>query len=157
MPVPVDSTPLTTRFCSTNNDNATNMKTNPLPKCTGFLLLAALGHALASTVSYTYDPAGRLITADYGGGKSASYAYDNAGNLLQSSTPAPGLIIGPLVSGQFTLSWPATPGGFVLQSAGSIGPSAVWNNVGLTPVLTGNLYSVILTPATPATFYRLKK
>jgi len=35
------------------------------------------------TVTYTYDAAGRLVLAGYGGGKTTAYTYDNAGNLLQ--------------------------------------------------------------------------
>ena len=37
--------------------------------------------AVAAT-TYSYDSAGRLIKADYGGGASIAYTYDNAGNLL---------------------------------------------------------------------------
>ncbi len=46
-------------------------------------LLAALAlpaHALV--ISYTYDSAGRLSTANYGGVSSTSYSYDANGNLL---------------------------------------------------------------------------
>jgi len=39
--------------------------------------------SLAGNIQYTYDTAGRLIRADYGGGKSITYTYDNNGNLLQ--------------------------------------------------------------------------
>jgi YD repeat-containing protein len=39
--------------------------------------------ALAATLAYTYDDAGRLIRADYGGGVSLIYIYDPAGNLLE--------------------------------------------------------------------------
>ena len=35
-----------------------------------------------TTVTYTYDDAGRLIKAAYGDGTTISYAYDAAGNLL---------------------------------------------------------------------------
>ena len=108
-----------------------------------------------STISYTYDAAGRLVTAGYGANRTTSYAYDNAGNLLQSSTPTPGMVIGSIVNRQFTLSWPSTPGGFVLQSASAIGPGAQWTNVGITPSQSGNLYSVTLTVG-GTTFYRLK-
>jgi YD repeat-containing protein len=38
------------------------------------------------TVVYTYDAAGRLVLADYGGGKTIGYSYDAAGNLLQRCT-----------------------------------------------------------------------
>lgn len=36
----------------------------------------------AETVNYTYDLNGRLLTAEYGGGKKITYTYDKAGNLL---------------------------------------------------------------------------
>ena len=34
------------------------------------------------TITYTYDDAGRLTRADYGGGTGLNYVYDAAGNLL---------------------------------------------------------------------------
>jgi YD repeat-containing protein len=55
-------------------------------------------YAAASTVSYTYDEAGRLIKADYGDGKTIEYTYDNAGNLLQKT------ITGQQAPGQVTLT-----------------------------------------------------
>jgi YD repeat-containing protein len=39
--------------------------------------------AASRTIQYTYDNAGRLINANYGGAKSVAYTYDNAGNLLR--------------------------------------------------------------------------
>jgi len=45
-------------------------------------LLAAVC-ARAGTVSYTYDTAGRLTGADFGGGRSISLYYDAMGNLTQ--------------------------------------------------------------------------
>ncbi|MBI5606504.1 MAG: hypothetical protein HY879_24490 [Deltaproteobacteria bacterium] len=42
----------------------------------------------AGTISYTYDNAGRLTRADYGGGKSIDYTYDNNGNLLNRTVTA---------------------------------------------------------------------
>jgi YD repeat-containing protein len=47
------------------------------------------GIAIAGTVKYTYDDAGRLIKADYGGGKAITYTYDKAGNLLSENTYVP--------------------------------------------------------------------
>ena len=47
------------------------------------LCLCAVSYAMAGTVKYTYDAAGRLTKADYGSGKAIEYTYDNAGNLLQ--------------------------------------------------------------------------
>ncbi|MBI1786865.1 MAG: RHS repeat protein [Acidobacteria bacterium] len=46
-----------------------------------FALAAAF--ALAGTVNYTYDDAGRLTKVDYGDGKTITYTYDAAGNLLK--------------------------------------------------------------------------
>jgi len=120
-----------------------------------FALLVWNGAANASTIAYTYDPAGRIVAADYGADKSTSYAYDNAGNLLQSSQPAPGITVVSLIGNQLTLSWPANPGGFVLQRANSINPGAQWNNVGVTNTPSGNFNSVTLT-VNATTFYRLK-
>jgi uncharacterized protein (TIGR03437 family) len=48
---------------------------------TAILLLTALS-AIADTVSYKYDDAGRLISAAYDNGTTVAYSYDKAGNLL---------------------------------------------------------------------------
>jgi len=111
----------------------------------------------SSTLSFTYDPAGRLVSAVYGTNRSTSYAYDNAGNLLQSAAPSPAIIIGPIMGGQLTLSWPASPGGFTLQSATTISPGANWADTGLTPTQAGDLLVVIVPLGPGTTFYRLRK
>jgi len=42
----------------------------------------------AVIVNYTYDNAGRLTKADFGGGRVIFYTYDNAGNILKrEATP----------------------------------------------------------------------
>jgi YD repeat-containing protein len=41
------------------------------------------------TISYSYDDAGRLVTASYDGQGGVAYIYDAAGNLLQRSAPPP--------------------------------------------------------------------
>ena len=93
------------------------------------LLLAGAAMSYASSVAYTYDPAGRLVTADYGANRTASYAYDNAGNLLQTATPTPGLTI-KLSGNLLILSWPISPAGFGLFSSSSLGAGAPWSSVG---------------------------
>jgi hypothetical protein len=113
--------------------------------------------ALGSNVALTYDPAGRLVSAEYGTNRTASYAYDNAGNLLLSSAPAPAIIVGPIASGQVTLSWPASPSGFTLQQATVLGPSPNWADAGVTQSQSGN-FVIATVPVGPGTvFYRLKK
>jgi YD repeat-containing protein len=61
------------------------------------LLAAALGVgafvaaiSAAETVTYSYDAAGRLTNAAYGGGATIAYAYDAAGNLLLREVTAGG-------------------------------------------------------------------
>jgi len=44
------------------------------------LLLGVARPALADSVSYTYDPLGRLVQVNYDNGSSAAYIYDSAGN-----------------------------------------------------------------------------
>ena len=68
------------------------------------LLLAAA--ALAGTVSYTYDDAGRLVKVDYGDGRSISYTYDNGGNLLRREVTAPAP---PADTGQTAAKKPGAP------------------------------------------------
>ena len=47
------------------------------------LLIAAFSlNAAASTVTYSYDAAGRLLRADYGNGRGFVYRYDANGNLI---------------------------------------------------------------------------
>jgi hypothetical protein len=51
----------------------------------GLMTLWGVSYAAAGTVTYTYDSAGRLTRAGYGGG-SITYTYDANGNLLQRKT-----------------------------------------------------------------------
>ena len=49
------------------------------------LLMASLlflSDVNADTLTYTYDANGRLLKADYGGGRTFTYTYDKAGNIL---------------------------------------------------------------------------
>lgn len=49
------------------------------------LIISMTGATSAANITYTYDAAGRLTQATYGGGKSVAYTYDNNGNLLATS------------------------------------------------------------------------
>jgi len=123
----------------------------------GTVLLARVPETAASNIAYTYDPAGRLIAADYGTGKSTSYAYDNAGNLIVSSQPSPGLLVSRPSASQIALIWPAAPAGFVLYSSGSLGAGAQWNLSGAAQFQTGDLNVVTQAVSPHNTFYRLQK
>jgi len=121
--------------------------------------LISIGSAdsIASTIVYTYDPAGRIVAADYGAGKSTSYAYDNAGNLIVSSQPSPGLLVSRPSASQINLFWPAAPAGFVLYSSGYLGAGAQWNMSGAIQFQMGDLNVVTQALGSFNTFYRLQK
>jgi YD repeat-containing protein len=123
----------------------------PMAVCAVFLVLSAGG----GTINYAYDPAGRMISAAYNASASVSYSYDPSGNLLIASGPAPGLILSPVAAGQFTLSWPVSPGGFTLQKTGTLGPAAAWTAVNTTPAQVGNMLVVTIPIGSGAVFYRL--
>ncbi len=112
--------------------------------------------AFSGTVNYTYDGAGRLISAQYSAATNIAYAYDNAGNLLLSSAPGPAILIGAVSAGQVTLSWAAHPAGYVLQRATALGEPTDWTDVSVTTTNLGPLV-VATVPAGPgAAFYRLR-
>ena len=115
------------------------------------------GTALASTLAYNYDAAGRLVTASYAANTNFIYAYDAASNLRLSAAPTPALVMDPPAAGQVTLTWPAVPAGYVLQRSLVLGTGANWINTGITPVLSGNLLTASVPVGSQAAFYRLMK
>jgi YD repeat-containing protein len=58
------------------------MKTTTVYLALAVALIGAPAFA-AETVTYSYDAAGRLTNAAYGGGANIAYVYDAAGNLLE--------------------------------------------------------------------------
>jgi YD repeat-containing protein len=72
------------------------MKNRPmkLRAVLSLLILCVCGATSASTVTYIYDDAGRLINADYGNERSISYTYDANGNLLSRKVK-----VGPSIPG----------------------------------------------------------
>lgn len=103
---------------------------SPTSRATLFagLLFAAVA-AQALTVAYTYDAAGRLTGADYGGGASVSYAYDDNGNPLLRETFAGAV--------QHALRYAAAEGGTLVGAA----TQTVARGASGTPVLAAtNLY-----------------
>jgi hypothetical protein len=121
------------------------------------LLSIEVSNSSPSAITYTYDPAGRIVAAGYGANKSASYAYDNAGNLKVLSQPAPGLLVSRPSASQINLFWPAAPGGFVLEESPTLGADAVWTSAGATLTLSGNLWTATIPITGSVQFYRLRQ
>jgi len=108
----------------------------------------------ASTVTYTYDEAGRLKATTYSNGASTSYSLDAAGNRkLVQTTPAPALPSAPgvpaftnVTATTATVSWAAATG--IVASYSYSVNSGAWVNVGsaqtasLSGLTTGTTYSV---------------
>lgn len=102
-----------------------------------FVLTFGVSEVLASTTSYTYDDAGRLVTASFANGDTIIYSYDAAGNrkvvqVTTDTTPptVPAGLAGTAISPtQVNLTWSASTdnvgvtGYRVFRNAVSIGTS----------------------------------
>ena len=94
-------------------------------------LLGCLLPAIADTVNYAYDPAGRLVGVVYPNGKTLSYTYDANGNLLRrlASTPvagtAPVASAAGVVNAASFAGGPVAPGELVTIFGAGIGPTTL--------------------------------
>jgi len=138
---------------------AMKIKRTALRGALGALLCVSLvvWRGAGGTVNFTYDAAGRLTAANYGGTTNSSYAYDPAGNLILASAPTPALIVGPVVAGRVTLAWSAAPGGFILQHAITLKGANAWTDAPVTPIQEGAFIVVRLSAGSGATFFRLRQ
>ncbi len=97
--------------------------------CTLSILLALAISAHASSIAYTYDNAGRLLKADYGGGKGITYTYDNAGNVSKSmSSLTESETISLLVGWNLMGTRTQIPVGTTFSSSASFTSVWKWNN-----------------------------
>lgn len=77
-----------------------------------FLMVVTPGRPMAQSVSYTYDPLGRVSTATYPNGVTVAYTYDAAGNrtqVVRNTTPPPPPPPPPLTVTANPTSWTLTP------------------------------------------------
>lgn len=132
-----------------------------LPAVVGAALLAVI-NASGGDVHYTYDAAGRLVSADYGTAGSLAYSYDAAGNLLTRTVQTggsdrPALSVELLTPTQIVLSWSTNYAGFTLQSADSLAGGHSWVDFTGQPARAGGKF-VITNAIAPvnSTFFRLK-
>ena len=82
------------------------------------LMLAVSLSAIAAPVNYSYDAIGRLIQADYGNGSTITYTYDSSGNLLTRTITGPdsgrSFTISAVVNAASLKSGPIAPGEMVM-------------------------------------------
>ena len=94
-------------------------------------------------------------------------AIDDSAN-LNTTTKVVHVIYSPTLSGfflwisrdkqGFALSWPLWATNYVLQGAGGLyGPTTVWSNLGVSPVVDADALRVTLQPTNSHKFYRLIK
>ena len=69
--------------------------------------------------------------------------------------PIPGLSIQQSGPATFVLSWPASIGGYSLQSNNTVDSPGTWQNVTAPVSVVGNQNQVTVSSATAAKFYRL--
>ena len=83
----------------------------------------------------------------------AIYNAGLAGNDLTTAAVEKGVSLAIAASGGlFTVSWPESATGFMLEMAGTLGPSATW-----TPVSGLVANRITISPSNGSTFYRLRK
>lgn len=90
-------------------------------------------------------------------------AHDLAGNNGEASlTVTYTLPVGPSIqssfsSGNLNLSWPASAGDFVLQTATNLTPPVAWSNVVATVTTNGGTLNISLPTTNAQRFFRLAK
>lgn len=90
-------------------------------------------------------------------------AYDLAGNSTEADlTVTYALPVGPSIqssfsSGNLNLSWPASAGDFVLQTATNLTPPVTWSNVVATITTNGGTLNINLPTTNGQQFFRLKQ
>jgi uncharacterized protein (TIGR03437 family) len=107
--------------------------------------LALTALCTAQTLSYTYDPAGRVSTVTYSNGKVVSLVYDPAGNLLRRlvispvAGAAPTVASGAVVNAASFLGGPIAPGELVTLFGTGIGPTKLANYTLASPTFVDTL------------------
>lgn len=107
--------------------------------------MLAVAGLQAQTISYSYDAAGRLVTAAYSGGNSLSYSYDHAGNLVQSlvatavSGAAPQIFEGGVLNAASFIGGGVAPGEIIVIYGNGLGPATLLTE-SITPLATFSNY-----------------
>lgn len=80
--------------------------------------------------------------------------WSTAASLLVPAPVLPQLAI-RFINGQFEVSWPTNPAGFLLQSSWSFAPTSSWTTLFPGPTIVGGRYVFMQNPPGSSSFYRL--
>jgi hypothetical protein len=79
----------------------------------------------------------------------------NVSNTAHISVHAPALTVIP-TGDQLVIQWLTSPVAYVLEVTSELSPSSVWNPAPETPVVSGPITSVTITPGSGKAYYRLR-
>jgi sugar lactone lactonase YvrE len=99
-----------------------------------------------------YYPAG--IAVD---GSGYFYVADSGNNTIRLNRFVPPLLEVSLLPNQAILYWPVSASGFVVETASTLAPGAVWSSATNGLTLSGDNYTLPININGPAGFYRLRK
>jgi hypothetical protein len=87
-----------------------------------------------------------------------AFEFGGAGVLppISPIPPLPPLSIQAGIN-QAIISWPVGETGLILETRTNLAPNLPWIPLAADPVLSGNQYQIIITPAAPQEFFRLRK
>jgi hypothetical protein len=141
LPVPTVDSPTYATYTMAFNPTAANWKNLTVTPGTG----GTIGSTAASNLKGVMTGAGLVfVTAGAGG-------TINFDNFLITGTGVGGINVGPLTSGNITLSWVGNPA-IKLQSSTNLNSSIYWQDV----LNTYGLYSQLVSVTGPQKFFRLK-
>ena len=88
----------------------------------------------------------------------AGYLYiaDAGNNEIRTTRIVPPTLKYAASANGLTISWPASASGFVLESANTLSPSAVWTSKTNGVVTSGDEFVISLNADESAAFYRLR-
>jgi uncharacterized repeat protein (TIGR01451 family) len=102
------------------------------------------------------SPGNITDTVSVTGGDPDPLPSNNIASVVTTVQPLALLSIG-LASNQVKISWPVALTNYVLQSRSNLGSGFSWSGVTATPIIVGNLKSIIETNPSAAKYYRLKQ
>lgn len=113
-------------------------------------LSGAAGNATGSDARFEFPGGLAMDTAGY------LYIADAGNNEIRTTRIVPPTLKYAASANGLTISWPASASGFVLESANTLSPSAVWTSKTNGVVTSGDEFVISLNADESAAFYRLR-